>query len=283
VVKREAPTPPNLATKLLQAAGTDLVLIGGQALAMWLAIYGLVEDAVRDGPALPAISNDFDFLTRYANDKSAVERMARAIEGRAIIPNPRLMTALVGNAVLDLNEDEYVNVDVLFKVFGLDEDKVRENAKEVVFGGSTLRVMHPLDVLHSRLQNLYLINEKQDDKGVHQLALAVQMSAAYLRQDAIEHLENMPSGRAFPQAVLKSILRNIRAIEHMALSDAGRKVAKRYGVHVADAIDPSLVPAHSLFWTKKLPQLAPLMSPGRAAEIELEDLPHASNDKPPTA
>ena len=44
------------------------------------------------------------------------------------------------------------------------------------------------------------------------------------------------------------------------MSDAGRKVAKRYGVYVADAIDLSSVGHIEAFVSKKLPQLLKLMS-----------------------
>ena len=63
------------------------------------------------------------------------------------------------------------------------------------------------------------------------------------------------------------VLRHLARLERLALSDAGRKVAKRYGVHVADAIDPGPVVHIKSFMTKKLPQLLNLMSAARRIEL----------------
>ena len=54
-------------------------------------------------------------------------------------------------------------------------------------------------------------------------------------------------------------------------SDAGRKVAKRYGVHVADAIDPTSVGHIKPLVSKKLPQLLKLVSAERRAELQRQD------------
>jgi hypothetical protein len=62
-------------------------------------------------------------------------------------------------------------------------------------------------------------------------------------------------------------LRHLRRIETLALSDAGRKLAKRYGVHVADAIDPTPLLHLESFATKKLPQLLRLMSAQRREHL----------------
>jgi hypothetical protein len=62
------------------------------------------------------------------------------------------------------------------------------------------------------------------------------------------------------------VLRHLARIERLTLADAGRKVAKRYKIHIADAIDPAPVKHIRRFMTKKFPQLLKLMSPQRRAE-----------------
>lgn len=250
--KTEAVTPPATILKLLDAGGDDLVLVGGQALAFWVDWYGLSHRQ----SGVPAISNDVDFLSKSRADTDLVDRLASAIKGRAIYPNRRALTALVGQAVLDVSDEEYVNVDVIFRVIGLEGNTVRKRAVKITppAGRAAFFVMHPLDVLQSRLANLHKLRDKQNDKGRMQLALAIDVGREFLRGAAGEATAvETAAGRSPVQAY-------VSAIERLACEDAGRKVAARHGLHVADAIDPHLIPPGP-FWTKRWPALKELMSP----------------------
>src|SRR6195256_2931983 len=44
-----------------------------------------------------------------------------------------------------------------------------------------LRVIHPIDVLDSRIQNLHLLPEKRTDAGIDQARLAVNVARAFIR------------------------------------------------------------------------------------------------------
>lgn len=192
VKKVEAVTPPETVAKLLGAAGADLVLVGGQALAFWANRYGVWQPR----PHVPAVSNDVDFLARSAGDKSSVHRLADVIHGQTVFPSKHDRSALVGQAVLDVSPEKYVNVDVIFRIIGLEGDTVRQRAVKATSPGGY-----------------------------------------------------------------------VSAIEKMAAEDAGRKVAKRHGLHVADAIDPTVIPAGP-FWTKRWPGLRSLMSQSYSASIQ---------------
>lgn len=90
------------------------------------------------------------------------------------------------------------------------------------------------------------------------IELAIEVGRALLRAEAAtlpaaEHAQ----GRSPLQG-------HVLALEHMAIQDAGTKVAARHGLHVANAIDLSLIPAGP-FWDKRWPALREPMSPANAA------------------
>jgi hypothetical protein len=232
--------------KLLKAAGRrGLVLVGGQALHFWMTHYDIELP-----PNVPAISRDVDFLAESAANVDDVHWLASVLGGRALIPHERALTALVGQAQKDAGPDEVINVDVIFKVFGAREG-LRDRAVLAEVDGQAFKVMHQLDLLKSRLDNLHLLPEKQTPNDVMQLDRAILVARAFLANVARQPAQD---------TVRPPVLMYIKLVEHLALSDAGRKVAERFGVHVADAIDPQPV-HHALFRAQKLPQLRALMSP----------------------
>lgn len=244
-----AETPLPLVKRLLGAAGDTEVLVGGQALSVWIVKYGLQLPS-----DLPVVTRDTDFLTQSAADRASVEKFARAINGKASFPHRLALTALVGQVELAISDEQYINVDVIFKVIGLDPAKVLARAIRVELPGSTtFLVMHPFDLLKSRLANLHALREKQNDKGAAQFRLAIDVARAYLQEQAARY---PPAETGAGRSPIQTL---VSEIEKLAIDDAGRKVAKRWGVHVADAIDPSLIPA-GVFWTRKWPGLKALMS-----------------------
>ena len=172
---REAQTPPEVVQRLLAAAGPNLILVGGQALAFWMSRYD-----VRAPEEFAFISRDMDFLARSAGDKAEVVRLARILGGRAVIPHEKALTALVGQEVRPLDDEQYINVDVMFKIYGANTELVRKAAVDVNDADLLFRVMHPMDVLKSRLDNLYGLKEKQTPLGQAQLEAAIEPLAQLL-------------------------------------------------------------------------------------------------------
>ena len=120
--KHEAVLPPEVVSKLLEAAGDRIVLVGGQALSFWIDHFNVSWPI-----NLTFVSRDMDFLFPNAADSFEVNRFSKILGGYAIFPSKNALTALIGQAVLEISDDEYYNVDILHKVL-TDTDGVRKRA-----------------------------------------------------------------------------------------------------------------------------------------------------------
>lgn len=72
----EVRVPADLLERILELAGTDMILVGGQALAFWAAYYHTTAPSI-------AITKDVDLLGTRAD----VERLARGLGGKAVFPH----------------------------------------------------------------------------------------------------------------------------------------------------------------------------------------------------
>jgi hypothetical protein len=248
----EVSVPADMLERILELAGTDMILVGGQALAFWAAYYRTPTPTI-------AITKDVDLL----GTKADVTRLARGLDAKAVFPQKKDITLLVGQVLKDLADGNYVNIDVMCRVYGdITTEAIASRAVLAENPAGRFSVMHPLDVLQGRLENVYGLSAKQDEHGMAQLRVAIDVVRKFV--DDIASQEATGSGSARRPVTLRHLAR----IETLALSDAGRKVAKRYGVHVADAIDPTPVAHIKPFVSKKLPQLRKLMSAARRAELD---------------
>jgi len=244
--------------RLLAAAATekDLILVGGQALAFWMLHYGIQPD---DGDQ--AITRDVDFFTPSAADRSAVKKFAHALGGTCYYPNERTLTALVGQVIRRDSLDRYINVDVIFKTIGIPSAELQKYAIDVTIKDiGIIRVIDPITVLKSRVENLYRLNEKQNVMGIEQSKWAIRIVQRYMQSVRTLIKDNVEVEARDP--MLKKVGRVLRIAE----SSAGKGVSVRFGIHAADAIEPGLV-NNAAFHEKRLPQVLSLMSDQRRAEI----------------
>lgn len=254
-LQTQSRVPPELLERILELAGIDMILVGGQALAFWAAYYHAPAPAI-------AITKDVDLL----GTKADVERLARGLDAKAVFPHRIATTILAGRVLKDLPGGGYVNIDVMFRVYGsLAAEAIAGRAVLAENPAGRFRVMHPIDVLQGRLENVYGLAEKQDEHGVAQLRLAIDIARAFVCDIASRETTDADD------LARPVVLRHLARLETLSLSDAGRKVAKRFGVHVADAIDPRPVGGIKSFVSKKLPQLLKLMSAARRAELQGRD------------
>jgi len=101
--------------------------------------------------------------------------------------------------------------------------------------------------------------QKRTELGKAQLASAIDVARAFQREAADTY-------DVSPRRPVT--LRYASFSERLAFGSAGKKVAVRYGLHVAEAIEPGAISSHE-FREKKLAKLAPLMSDARRRELDL--------------
>jgi hypothetical protein len=81
-------------------------------------------------------------------------------------------------------------IDFLVSIVGLHTDAIRKRAVPLELpNGTVVTVLHPLDVLASRLHNLAEIPEKRNDQGVAQARLAIGVTGAFQRDSAAHRPE----------------------------------------------------------------------------------------------
>lgn len=254
--------PAEMIRRVLESATQDVVLVGGQALAYWMSVL----DIQQPDEIGPAISRDVDFFTSNAADTTPLTKFARAIGGRSYVERIESLSSLIGSAIAPAEDERIYNVDLIQKVVGIERTEIEKHAIEVQLpdGNGTIRVMHPIHVLHSRNMNLHKLVEKQDEMGVLQFRLAIAAARAYLelRIDGIEARSDISDSERE-----RAIFGTIRRVTEYSSDDAARKNAERYGVHLADAI-PAWRIASPAFWKKQWPHLRDRMSQEHARRCE---------------
>jgi hypothetical protein len=154
-----------------------IILIGGQAIALWgaqLADYLLASED-------PVTSKDVDFQ----GDKSTVVLAARLLGGKLFLPSMDDATPQTGMAKFLDSEGYERTLDFLEQPRGLDAEDVRNTAIEVDISLADGRkiplwVMHPERCLRSRVANTTLPG-KDTPLAERQLRAAISLVPAFSR------------------------------------------------------------------------------------------------------
>jgi hypothetical protein len=236
---QEIPISKEVMLKLFAGIPSDAILVGGQALAYWVEHFKI--DPIQGCPeGEEYVSRDADFLGRRAH----VKLLSEIVSGIADYPSKKAMTILCGQIFLVNNDEKtYMNIDVIHRIGNMDTEAVRRRAVEASLQGIGFLVMHPLDVLVSRVENYRGIKEKQTSNGLRQVSLSIDVAKSYVAE-AIERDENV----AF---------KAIEKIAEVARSAAGT-YARKNGAEIFNAIDPSDLATsikNEIFLLRRLPKL----------------------------
>jgi hypothetical protein len=135
-------------------------------------------------------------------------------------------------------------IDFLSGIMGLDTRAIQTRAVEITLrSGISLRVLHPLDMLESRLQNLLSLPQKRDQAGIAQANLAIAVVGRFLEQ----RLKDDGNQRALFDA--------IERVAQIATNKRLSSVIVDYGLDLL-AIVPTSKIENSEFQTLRWPQIA---------------------------
>jgi hypothetical protein len=216
----EAPLSREEVRKILGICSPRALLVGGQALAFW-ADHLQVEPprSLRSG-----VTADADFI----GDSVLAQDLAKRLGWRIWIPALDDSTPQTGKVTQRTKSGAVKQVDFLSGVVGLTTKDLARRAIEMQLPEiGRLRVIHPLDVLDSRIQNLHLLPEKRTDAGIAQGRLAVDVARAFIRQEiatrderaGLKHLERVADLAADISAVRVFLLYGIDPLQAVPLED----------------------------------------------------------------
>lgn len=236
-VLHEAQLTREEVSRILRICGADALLVGGQSLAVW-AVYYNVQPV---GVLSLAVTTDADFI--------GTREVARALQRQLGDPwKLREGTlddagAQVAKVYAAVSKDGIKQVDFLSGIVGLETEKVRARATQLVLAdGLTIHVLHPLDVLESRLANLATLPSKQNAIGVEQTRLALSIVRAFLES----HMNAGGDPRILRQAV--------KRIEKIALDGRLSSAAFMYRIDVLAAIPVARI-AYPRFQEEQWPRM----------------------------
>jgi hypothetical protein len=216
----EAPLTPEDVQKILSICSPRGLLVGGQALAFW-ADHLRVE---RPANLVSGVTADADFI----GDSLLAKDLGKRLGWQTWIPALDDSTPQTGKVTHRTKTGGVKQVAFLSGVVGLTSKDLARRAVEMeVPDIGLLRVIHPIDVLDSRIQNLHLLPEKRTDAGIAQARLAVDVAREFIRQEVssrgervgLKLLERIADIAADIAAVRVFLLYDIDPLQAVPLED----------------------------------------------------------------
>jgi len=170
----EAPLAPEDVRRILSICSPRGLLVGGQALAFWADHL----EVRRPASLLSSVTADADFI----GDSALAKELGKSLGWTTWLPSLEEATPRTGK-VTHRTRSGIKQVDFLSGVAGLTTKDLARRAIELdVPELGRLRVIHPIDVLDSRIQNLHLLPQKRNPAGIAQAQLAIDVVQAFIRQ-----------------------------------------------------------------------------------------------------
>lgn len=231
---------PEVADLLDQSPGTrEAILVGGQALNVFAVHYGL--DAIAT-----AVSDDIDFF----GDAALAREAGKAWGGRTRKPGMDDHTPNSALVLVDIHGQTH-QIDFMAQILGVQAKELQAWAATVEVDGKKFRVMHPLHVLQSQMENVYGILDRRSmgPRAISRTALAVKVAERIIR----DYLDG---------GDVRAALKAVERIAEIAATKAGLRAWHVDGLDLLSAM-----PAHGKwpaeFLEKRLPQIEDMLSKQR--------------------
>ncbi|HEX4838198.1 MAG TPA: hypothetical protein VFV03_06720 [Solirubrobacteraceae bacterium] len=218
-----------------------VVLVGGQAVAIWAA---KLEDRIADTLVDAVASRDIDLL----GNSSDLRQSAALLNARVRVATFEDRTPLTGVAIFLDSDGHERRLDVMASVYGMNSEDIRQTAieAELLIDGDRqvhVWVMHPERCMESRVHNSVLSN-KQTDLAWRQLRASILCARAF-SQLLLD---------ARGAAAVRDVLKLNERIFHFAQEDRCTRLALHRNIETFDAVlDDERLPAR--FRTVRLPQM----------------------------
>jgi hypothetical protein len=221
--------------QILAFCDSEALLVGGQSLAFWALYYQLQPTGVLG----EYITTDADFI----GSQAVAKRLNQRLNWTLWLPAPGDATPQSAKLTRRVDPDGVKQIDFLHSIHGLDTAAVQKRGVTVQLkAGAVIRILHPLDVLDSRLRNLQTLPSKQNPVGVAQAQLAIQVVRAF-----IEELVTSADNR-------RRLLQAVERVASLGHDKALLNVLERYALDPLEAV-PAEVIAIEEFQTKRWPQI----------------------------
>jgi hypothetical protein len=241
----EAPLSEEDVRRILSICSPQGLLVGGQALAFWADHLSVERPAhLADG-----VTADADFI----GDSALAKELGKTLGWRTWIPTLDDSTPQTGKVTQRLRSGGVKQVDFLSGVAGLTtKDLMRRAIDMDVPGVGHLRVLHPIDVLDSRIQNLHLLKQKRNAAGIAQAHLAVGVARAFIRKEIAERGE-------------RKALKLLERVAEIAEDIAAVRVHALYAVDPLGAVPLDDFRVTSALHKQRWPQIVAATNKKRAA------------------
>lgn len=227
--------------RILRVCGPHALLVGEQALATWAVFYGIQPI----GELSRVVTMDADFI----GSSSIAQELQRSLGAPWKLRKGTFddFGGQIAKVYATVPEEGVKQIDFLSGIVGLETAVIRKRASRLTLeDGTSIWLLHPLDVLESRLRNLDSLPSKQNAIGVAQARLAVSV----VREFIGHFMDTAGDPRAVRQA--------IKRVAKLALDTRLSTVALRYEIDVLAAVPVERVAYprfHERQWPKTLEAL----------------------------